>query len=243
MAGLAIVRRSVQETGSRIRVLVVEDHPIFRNALAQVMSLDKDIEVAGLCSAPEEALAMIEQAPVDVIITDLAWRGDPLGGIKLVHRVRASAPETRVIVCSAYDDEDRVRQAIQAGVDGYLLKDEIDTADVARAVKAVRCNKPVYSDAIVKIMARLLRESPEGATAVHPLDRLTAREREIVPLLMDGLNNAEIAQRLTVAKKTVKTHVSHILQKLSLSSRYQVAGYMRQHGRRRPRPDRRTPRT
>jgi DNA-binding NarL/FixJ family response regulator len=240
---LAIVRCKVQKAGSRIRVLVVEDHPIFRNALAQVMSLDEDIEVAGLCSAPEEALAMIEQAPVDVIITDLAWRGDPLGGIKLVHRVRASAPETRVIVCSAYDDEDRVRQAIQAGVDGYLLKDEIDTADVARAVKAVRCNRLVYSDAIVKIMARLLRESPESATAVRPLDRLTAREREIVPLLMDGLNNAEIAQRLGVAKKTVKTHVSHILQKLDLSSRYQVAGYVRQHGRRRSRPDRHTPKT
>jgi DNA-binding NarL/FixJ family response regulator len=233
----------VQRTGSRLRVLIVEDHHILRNALAQAMSLDRDIEVAGLCRTPEEALIRIGQVPVDVMITDLEWREDPYGGIKLIHRALALAPDTKVIVFSAHDDEERVRQAIQAGVDGYLLKDEVDTVDVVRAVKAVQADKPVYSDTIIKVMARLLQEPLESATAVHPLDTLTARERAILSFLMDGLSNAEIAQCLGVAEKTVKTHVSHVLQKLGLTSRYQVAGYLRQQGTRRPGPAGRTPRT
>ena len=225
----------MRKAGSRLCVLIVEDHRIFRTALAQAMSLDKDIQVVGSCGTPEEALARARQVPVDVLITDLEWRGDPYGGIKLVHQVRAFAPETKVIVCSAHDDEQRIRQAVQAGVDGYLLKDEVGTADVAQAVKDVCSDRPAYSDTIVRIMARLLQKSAEGAATVRPLDRLTAREREIVPLLMDGLSNAGIAQRLGVSEKTIKTHVSHILQKLGLSSRYQVAGYLSQHGRRTPR--------
>jgi len=232
----------VQETEPRLRVLIVEDHHIFRNALAHVMSLDEDIEVVGSCSTPEEAIARIRQVPVDVIIADLEWRDDPSGGIKLIHQVLACAPETRVIICSMHDDEETVRQAIQAGAAGYLPKDEVTTADVVRAVKAIQCDKPVYSDTIIEIMARLLRKASQGAPAVHPLDTLTAREREVLPLLADGLSNAEIAHRLGVAEKTVKTHVSHVLSKLDLSSRYQVAGYLRRQGKRRPGATRRTPR-
>lgn len=230
----------MQDAGSTLRILIVEDHHIFRNALAQVMSIDEDIEVVGSCSNPEEALARIKQASVDVLITDLEWRGDPYAGIKLIHRVLAFAPETRVIVCSAYADEERVRQAIQAGVDGYLLKDEVGTAEVVEAVRAVRDDEPAYSDTIIEIMARLLQEGSEGAATVHPLDTLTPREREVVPLLIDGFTNAEIAHRLGVKEKTVKTHVSHILQKLGLSSRYQVAGYVSQQGSRRSRTGGRT---
>jgi DNA-binding NarL/FixJ family response regulator len=99
-------------------------------------------------------------------------------------------------------------------------------------VKIVQSNKPVYSDTIIKVLTRLVGEAPMGRPAVHPLDRLTAREREIVPLLMDNLSNAEIAHRLGIQRKTVKTHVSHILQKLGLSSRHQVAGYIHGQGQR-----------
>jgi len=207
------------------------------------MSLDRDIEVVGSCRTPEEAIARIRRVPADVIIADLEWRGDPYGGIKFVHQVLAFAPETKVLVCSMHDDEETVRQAIQAGVAGYLLKDEVDTADVVRAVRAVQHNKPAYSDTVIQIVTRLLREASEGAAIVHPLDKLTVREREILPLLANGLSNAEIAQRLGIAEKTVKTHVSHILHKLGLSSRYQVAGYTRQQGRSRSRPAGRTPET
>ena len=183
----------MRETESRIRVLIVEDHLIVRDALVQAMSLDEGIEVVGSCSTPEQALARIRQVSVDVLIADLAWRGDPCGGIKLIHQVLAVSPETKVIVCSMHDDEESVRQAIQAGVHGYLLKDEADTADIVQAVKIVQSNKPVYSDTIIKVLTRLVGEAPMGKPAVHLLDRLAPREREIVPLLMDGLSNTEIA--------------------------------------------------
>jgi len=228
------------EAGPRLRVVIVEDHPMFRDALARSLSLDEGIEIAGLCGTPEGALARIRQVDVDVVITDLAWRGDPSGGIKLIHQMRAIAPGIKVIVCSAYDDEQRIRQAIQAGVDGYLLKDEVDTADVVRAVKTVQANGSAYSATIVKVMARLLREPSEDAVAIHPLETLTTRERETLPLLVDGLSNAEIGRRLGIEEKTVKTHVSHILQKLDLSSRYQLADYLRRQERARPTPAGRT---
>ena len=218
----------MKDTESRLRTLIVEDHHIFLSALTQAMSLDKNIEVAGSCSSLEEAIAKIEETPIDVLITDLEWRADPKGGIKLIHKALALSPEIKVLVCSAHDDEQSIRQAIQAGANGYLLKDEVKAADVVQAVKTLQNGKPAFSDTIIQTITCMLRETSEGAPVVHPMDTLTKRERDIVPQLIDGLSNAEIAERLGVAEKTVKTHVSHILQKLGLSSRHQVAGQVKQ---------------
>jgi DNA-binding NarL/FixJ family response regulator len=218
----------MQETESRLRTLVVEDHHIFLSALTQAMSLDNSIEVVGSCSLPEEAIAKMKEGSVDVLVTDLEWRADPQGGIKLIHMALALSPAIKVLVCSAHDDEQAIRQAIQAGARGYLLKDEVKAADVVEAVKIVHNGKPAFSDTVIQTITRMLREASEGAPAVHPLQTLTKRERDILPKLIDGMSNAEIAECLGMAEKTVKTHVSHILQKLDLSSRHQVAGYVKQ---------------
>jgi DNA-binding NarL/FixJ family response regulator len=218
----------MQDTESRLRTLIVEDHYIFLSALTQAMSLDKSIEVVGSCSSPEEAIARIKEIPVDVLVTDLEWRADPQGGIKLIHMALAISPEIKVLVCSAHDDEQAIRQAIQAGANGYLLKDEVKAADVVEAVKTLQNDKPAFSDTVINTITGMLREVSGSAPVVHPLDTLTKRERDIMPQLIDGLSNAEIAEHLGVAEKTVKTHVSHILQKLGLSSRHQVAGYAKQ---------------
>jgi DNA-binding NarL/FixJ family response regulator len=217
----------MQETGCRLRTLVVEDHHIFLGALAQAMSLDKSIEVVDSCSSLDKAIARIKEAPVDVLVTDLEWRADPQGGIKLIHKALALSPKTKVLVCSAHDDEQAIRQALQAGATGYLLKDEVRATDVVEAVKIVQNDKPAFSNTVIQTMTRMLREASEETPAVHPLDTLTKRERDVVPEIIDGLSNAEIAESLGVAEKTVKTHVSHILQKLGLSSRHQVAGYVK----------------
>jgi len=216
----------MDETDSKIRTLIVEDHHLFRNALESAMSLEEAIEVVGSHGAPEEAVAEVKRRNVDVLVTDLMWRSDPLGGIKLIHRVLALSPETKVLVCSAHDGEEMIRRAVQAGVKGYLLKDEVKAVDVVEAIKATARDEPAFSDTVVQIMARMLQEASDVSETVEPLEELTSREREIVPLIIDGLTNAEIANRLSVATKTVKTHVSHILQKLGLQSRHQVAGYI-----------------
>lgn len=218
----------MQNTESGLRTLIVEDHHIFLSALTQAMSLDKSIEVVGSCSSLEEAIARIKETPVDVLVTDLEWRADPQGGIKLIHMALALSPKTKVLVCSAHDDERSIRRAIQAGANGYLLKDEVKAADVVQAVKTLQNDKPAFSDTVIQTITCMLRETSQDAPVVHPLDTLTRREREIVPQLIDGLSNAEIAERLDVAEKTVKTHVSHILQKLGLSSRHQVAEQVKQ---------------
>jgi DNA-binding NarL/FixJ family response regulator len=218
----------MQDTESGLRTLIVEDHYIFLSALTQAMSLDKSIEVVGSCSSLEEAIARIKETPVDVLVTDLEWRADPQGGIKLIHMALALSPKTKVLVCSAHDDERSIRQAIQAGANGYLLKDEVKAADVVQAVKTLQNDKLAFSDTVIQTITCMLRETSQDAPVVYPLDTLTKREREIVPQLIDGLSNAEIAERLDVAEKTVKTHVSHILQKLGLSSRHQVAEQVKQ---------------
>ena len=213
--------------GQKLRVLLVEDHHIFRDALETAMSLDKDIIVVGSCSLPEDALAVAEGLPIDVAVVDLEWPGDRLGGVKLIHGLLSLVPALRVVVCSAHEGPDTIRQATQAGAAGYLLKHEVMAPDVVRAVKEVGAGRSSYSASVVDIMADLVRDAEQGARAVHPLESLTPREHEVASLLIEELSNAEIARRLEVSEKTVKTHVSSILQKLDLSSRYQVASYMR----------------
>ena len=221
------------DTASVIRVMLVEDHHIFLNALAEAMSLNERIEVVGSFSEPEDAVARAGEAAIDVLVTDLEWRADPERGIKLIHEVLALSPATKVLVCSAHDDGEMIRRAIQAGAGGYMIKDEVTAVDVVEAVTLLVADKPAFSETVIQAIATLLREASEGAPAVHPLDTLTRRERTVLPLLIDGLSNARIAKRLGVSEKTVKTHVSNVLQKLGLSSRHQVAGYVRGQRRRR----------
>jgi len=216
----------MQTSDTRLCTLIVEDHRIFLDALARVMSLDEGIEVVAACSSTAEAVERMEEMRVDVLVTDLEWRENPKDGIKLIHKMLALSPETKVLVCSAHDDKPTIRQAIQAGADGYLLKDEVKAADVVQAVNDLQQDRPAFSDTIMHVIAEMVQDVSEGAPVVHPLDPLTKRERDIVPKLIDGLTNPEIAECLGISVKTVKTHVSHILQKLDLSSRYQVAGYV-----------------
>ncbi len=206
----------------RIRVMIVEDHPIFRNALAQALSLDGEIEVVAACATPDEAIEWQRQLPVDVVIADLAWRDGPERGLEFIGRFLSLAPHSKVIVCSAYADEHLVYRAVRAGVDGYLLKDEAEVADIVRAVRLVRRNVPAFSSTVVAVMVRLLRRIGDGGEWIGGLDRLSEREREVAELIAQGLDNTTIAARLGISVKTVKAHVSHVLHKLGLSSRHQV---------------------
>lgn len=206
---------------SRVRVLLVEDHHIFRQALASALACDGGIVVVDACSTPERAIARLRQTPVDVVITDLEWRGDPYGGVKLIRQVRELAPETAVLVFSVHADEETVRRVLEAGARGYLLKDEESSvAGIAEAVRAVGQGDVRYSRSVVEVMARLVRQG--HAPGVRPKGDLTPREGEVELLLRDGLSNAEIARRLGISVRTVKVHVSNVLGKRGLSSRYQV---------------------
>jgi DNA-binding NarL/FixJ family response regulator len=212
--------------GKQVRVLIVEDQSTFRHALEQALSQDQDIEVVDSFDTSQYTVARVGWRPVDVIIADLTWQGDPHRGLQLIQYTLDLSPQIKVIVYSAYVDEKVVRQTILAGVDGYLIKDEIDFSEIVRAIKSVQRNVPAYSNSIVKVMVRLLREGANGMGHTEVLDRLTHREREVAALLARGFSNTQVAQRLGIAVQTVKAHVSHVLRKLELSSRQQLKDYM-----------------
>jgi DNA-binding NarL/FixJ family response regulator len=203
-----------------IRVLLVDDHAVVREGLRAFLQLQPDIEVVGEADGGETALAVAARVEPDVVLMDLLMPdGD---GIAAIRELRLARPEARVMVLSSYIDDAQVFGAIQAGAAGYQLKD-IQPEALADAIRAVHAGQPaLHPEAQARLMHRTA-EPPAGTT-------LTPRERDVLRLLAEGFANKEIGRRLFVSEKTVKTHVSSILQKLGVQDRTQAAlAAVRQH--------------
>jgi DNA-binding NarL/FixJ family response regulator len=197
----------------RIRVLLVDDHAVVREGLRAFLQLQPDIEVVGEADGGETALAVAARVEPDVVLMDLLMPdGD---GIAAIRGLRAAQPKARVLVLSSYIDDAQVFSAIQAGAGGYQLKD-IQPEALADAIRDVHAGRPaLHAEAQARLMHRAA-DPPTGS-------RLTPRERDVLKLLAEGFPNKEIARRLFVSEKTVKTHVSSILQKLGVQDRTQAA--------------------
>jgi two-component system, NarL family, response regulator LiaR len=197
----------------RIRVLLVDDHAVVREGLRAFLQLQPDIEVVGEADGGETALALAARVEPDVVLMDLLMPdGD---GIAAIRGLRAAQPQARVLVLSSYVDEAQVFSAIQAGAGGYQLKD-IQPEALADAIRDVHAGRPALH---AEAQARLMHRAIEPALG----SQLTPRERDVLKLLAEGFPNKEIARRLYVSEKTVKTHVSSILQKLGVKDRTQAA--------------------
>lgn len=196
-----------------IRVLIVDDHAIVREGLRAFLQLQPDIEVVGEADGGDAAVLEASRVEPDVVLMDLLM---PDGsGIEAIRRLREAQPGSRVLVLTSYIDDAQVFSAIQAGAAGYQLKD-IQPDDLAQAIRDVHSGRPaLHSEAQARLMHRAV-EPPAGTT-------LTPRERDVLKLLAEGFANKEIARRLFVSEKTVKTHVSSILQKLGVQDRTQAA--------------------
>jgi NarL family two-component system response regulator LiaR len=193
-------------------VLLVDDHAVVREGLRAFLELQPDIEVVGEADGGETALAVAARMKPDVILMDLAMPdGD---GITALRHLRDESPEVRVLVLTSYIDDAQVFGAIQAGAAGYQLKD-IQPEALADAIRDVHRGRPALHP---EAQARLMH-----GTAGSPGSTLTPRERDVLRLLAEGFANKEIARRLFVSEKTVKTHVSSILQKLGVQDRTQAA--------------------
>jgi two-component system, NarL family, response regulator LiaR len=197
----------------RIRVLLVDDHAVVREGLRAFLQLQPDIEVVGEADGGETALAVAARVQPDVVLMDLLMPDG--GGIAAIRELRAAQPQARVLVLSSYVDDAQVFSAIQAGAGGYQLKD-IQPEALADAIRDVHAGRPaLHAEAQARLMHR---------TADPPASsQLTPRERDVLRLLAEGFPNKEIARRLFVSEKTVKTHVSSILQKLGVQDRTQAA--------------------
>jgi NarL family two-component system response regulator LiaR len=199
-------------------VLLVDDHQVVRQGLRAFLQLQPDIEVAGEAAGGEAAVAAARALAPDVVLMDLVMPdGD---GVAAIRALAAAAPDARVLVLSSFADDERIFAAMQAGAAGYLLKD-VDPDALAGAIRDVHMGRPVLHP---EVAARLMRRVADPGGAGGPAaESLTPREQEVLRLVVEGFANKQIARRLAITEKTVKTHVSSILQKLGVADRTAAA--------------------
>jgi DNA-binding NarL/FixJ family response regulator len=209
-----------------IRVLVVDDHPVFRAGLVAILEDLKDVEVVAQACDGEQAIDEVASQRPDVVLMDLRMPG--IGGLGATARITAHHPNTAVIVLTMDSDHDSVFAALRAGARGYLLK-EADGDDVQRALHAVSKGEAVFGSGIAERVISFFA-TPRVATAPDPFPQLTPREREILQMIAQGLDNAIIARRLVLTEKSIRNRVSDILTKLRARSRAEVVALARNAG-------------
>jgi len=202
-------------TTEPIQVLLVDDHAVVRRGSSASLATYPEITAVGEASSGAEGIALAARLLPDVVLMDLLMSG--MDGIEATRRIRAAVPSAQVIVLTSYSEDERIFPAIKAGALSYLLKD-VSPEDLVRAIKAARRGDATLHPSVA---ARLMRELTSAHTS--RLDELTEREREVLACIAHGMSNADIAARLIIGERTVKTHVSNILSKLHLQDRTQAA--------------------
>jgi len=222
-----------------IKVLIVDDHAVVRQGLRTFLELQDDvpsddpsalpIQVVGEATNGAEAVKLARRLRPDVVLLDLVMPG--MDGIEATPKIIADSPYSRVIILTSFGEEDKVFPAIRAGAQGYLLKD-IAPDDLVQAVRAAHLGQvQLHPDIARKLMlAVAAKEESPASQPEAPFEELTERELEVLRLIAGGFNNREIAEKLVISAKTVKTHVSSILGKLHLEDRTQAAIYALRHG-------------
>src|SRR5262245_40888190 len=200
----------------KIRLLIVDDHPVVREGLRTLLGQETDIECVAEVSSGEEATRLASRLSPDVVLLDLVMPG--MDGIEVIRRIRAQSPSTQVVALTSFGDEERVQDAIEAGAIGFLLKDALKE-DLLRAIRSARQGRP----ALHPLAQRHLMQRVRRAAEPSPLEALTPRERSILERIAQGESNKVIAGRLHLTLGTVKGHVSRILGKLNVEDRTQAA--------------------
>lgn len=203
---------------SRIRVLVVDDHALFRRGLVSLLNEQPDIEVVGDAGDAYEALRLAQELRPDVVLMDVNMPGE--GGISATEALLRRVPSARVLMLTVSDADADLLAALKAGAHGYLLK-EATPEEVIQAIRMTYQGKSVLSPEMV---SRLVAHVRSGLSfAHHPLQALSPREQEILRLVAQGYTNAEIAQALVISENTVKTHLRRMMRKLGVTSRAELA--------------------
>jgi DNA-binding NarL/FixJ family response regulator len=219
-----VAKTPVQANEDAIRVLIVDDHELFRKGLQMVLEAEPDIEVVGEASDGNEAIAKAEETSPDVVLMDV--RMPKRSGIEATTTIKDTLPSTRILMLTISDEEADLYEAIKAGASGYLLK-EISIEEVADAVRAVQQGQslisPSMASKLLNEFAAMVKRRDERAQVPGP--RLTERELEVLKLVAKGLNNRDIGQELFISENTVKNHVRNILEKLHLHSRMEAVVY------------------
>lgn len=218
--------------GNKIRLLIVDDHAMVRQGLRTFLELHQDstelpIEVIGEAGNGIEAVELAGRMQPDIVLLDLVM--PKMDGIQATGLILECSPLSRVIILTSFGEEDKVVPAIQAGAHGYLLKD-IPPDELVHAIREEYLGKvQLHPQAAQKLMSAIVANK-EPSTEHYAEQGLTRRELDVLQLISDGCNNREIAEKLVISEKTVKTHVSSILSKLHVADRTQAAIYALKHG-------------
>jgi DNA-binding NarL/FixJ family response regulator len=206
-----------------IRVLIAEDHAIVREGTRQVLERDPMIETVGEAEDGRQAVSLAAELQPDVVLLDL--RLPHISGIEAIGLIKKSSPASRILILSAYDEDDYVFAALEAGAGGYLLK-TAHASEVIDAIHAVSRGDIVLHPAIA---AKLVRARTSGTRYEESVESLSERENEILRLAARGLHNKEIARQLSLSTRTVEGHLSHLFAKLGVSSRTEAIIFALSH--------------
>lgn len=209
-----------------IRVMIVDDHSMVRRGLATILKVKADLELVGEANNGQEAVLLCQEVQPDVVLMDLIM--PEMGGAKATQLIREQCPTIQVIALTSFQEKELVREALQAGAISYLLKN-VSADDLAAAIREAHAGRSTLAPEAIQALIQADGPGPIGDQDPTETFGLTPREREVLVLMIEGLNNPEIAERLVVSRSTAKAHVSNILSKLGVSNRAEAITLALQH--------------
>ncbi|TYP62611.1 LuxR family two component transcriptional regulator [Stutzerimonas stutzeri] len=211
--------------GSTARILLVDDHPMMRRGLRDLLELENDLEVVGEAGNGEDAIALAQQTEPDLILMDLNMPG--IDGLETTRRMRDVDIDARIVMFTVSDEQGHVLEALRNGADGYLLKD-MDAEQLIEQIRLAATGRMALSPELTQVLAEAIRVRPKPTGQV-PFSSLTKREKEVLRQIAKGQSNKMIARKLGITEGTVKVHVKNLLHKLGLRSRVEAAVWVLEH--------------
>lgn len=218
-----VVMNNMESIAEKATILLIDDHPMLRNGVKQLLSLDNTLTVVGEAGDGIQGVKLAEELDPDLILLDLNMPG--MNGFETLDQLRLRSLSGRIVVFSVSNYSDDLVTALKRGADGYLLKD-MEPEELLSSLKQAAAGKMVLSPALTPILAESLRE--DRSEGERDIEQLTPRERDILKLIAQGLSNKMIARKLDITESTVKVHVKHLLKKMKLKSRVEVAVWVHQ---------------
>jgi DNA-binding NarL/FixJ family response regulator len=212
---------------NKIRVLVVDDHPIVREGICALLAVVGDIEVVGEAANGSEAIDMVRELEPDVVLMDIAM--PIMGGLEATRRICREFPRIKVLILTQYDDKEYVLPVIEAGASGFVSK-AAASSELIAGIRSVHRGDSYLSPPAAKLVVEGYRYKAGSRTAKDPYDQLTDRERDILKLMAEGHTNQEIADILVISRKTVEGHKTNLMAKLDIHNRTELVKYALRKG-------------
>ncbi|SFK17598.1 two-component system response regulator NarL [Methylophaga sulfidovorans] len=209
---------------NKIRILIIDDHPLFRKGVSQIISDEPNFEVVGEAASGLDGIELAVQLAPDLVLLDLNMKG--IDGLETLRRLKQTDLKSRYVVLTVSDAEEDLLEALKSGADGYLLKD-MEPEDLRSNLVKAALGVTVLQDSLTEVLTKALIEPDTKTTAADV--NLTDRETEILDCLAEGMNNKNIARKLGISDTTVKVHIKNILRKLNLTSRLEAAVWRHQN--------------